>query len=58
MVADEVRKLAERSGGATKQIADIIKGMQKNTADSVEAVNQGVIHTEKPGKPLPTLQAW
>lgn len=50
VVADEVRKLAERSGGATKQIADIIKGMQKNTADSVEAVNQGVIHTEKAGE--------
>ena len=50
VVADEVRKLAERSGGATKQIADIIKGMQKNTADSVEAVHQGVIHTEKAGE--------
>lgn len=50
VVADEVRKLAERSGGATKQIADIIKGMQKNTADSVEAVQHGVVYTEKAGE--------
>ncbi|WP_459965925.1 methyl-accepting chemotaxis protein [Paenibacillus sp. JCM 10914] len=50
VVAHEVRKLAERSGEATKQIADIIKGMQQNTLASVEAVHQGVTDTEKAGE--------
>ncbi|ETT30730.1 Cache sensor containing methyl-accepting chemotaxis sensory transducer [Paenibacillus sp. FSL R7-269] len=40
VVADEVRKLAERSSEATKQIAYIIRGMQKNTVLSVQAVNE------------------
>ncbi|WP_281889165.1 methyl-accepting chemotaxis protein [Paenibacillus sp. YYML68] len=42
VVADEVRKLAERSGDATKQIAQIIKAMQNNTLDSVSAVQNAV----------------
>ncbi|BAU29920.1 methyl-accepting chemotaxis protein [Aneurinibacillus soli] len=41
VVADEVRKLAERSGKATKEIAALIESIQKNTADSVEAVKVG-----------------
>ncbi|KAI7262057.1 hypothetical protein KC345_g9567 [Hortaea werneckii] len=40
VVADEVRKLAERSSEATKQIASIIRGMQKNTVLSVQAVSE------------------
>jgi methyl-accepting chemotaxis protein len=47
VVADEVRKLAERSGEATKQIATIIKGMQNNTLQCVEAVNEAVKLTQK-----------
>ncbi|MFD1909659.1 methyl-accepting chemotaxis protein [Paenibacillus rhizoplanae] len=39
VVADEVRKLAERSSEATKQIALIIRVMQKNTVLSVQAVS-------------------
>lgn len=42
VVADEVRKLAERSGEATRQIAQIIETMQENTAKSVSAVGLGV----------------
>lgn len=41
VVADEVRKLAERSGKATKEIADLIESIQKNTADSVQSVKSG-----------------
>lgn len=50
VVADEVRKLAERSIDATKQIATIIKVMQKNTQTSVKAVTHSVTqsaHTEE-----------
>ncbi|WP_195724501.1 methyl-accepting chemotaxis protein [Paenibacillus monticola] len=42
VVADEVRKLAERSGEATRQIAEIIDTMQENTVKSVSAVETGV----------------
>ncbi|MFS0644592.1 methyl-accepting chemotaxis protein [Siminovitchia sp. 179-K 8D1 HS] len=50
VVADEVRKLAERSGKATKQITDIIKGMQDNTNKSVAAVEDGLEFTRKSGE--------
>jgi methyl-accepting chemotaxis protein len=50
VVADEVRKLAERSGEATKQITKIIKGMQDNTAQSVKAVEDGVVASQKTGE--------
>jgi methyl-accepting chemotaxis protein len=36
VVADEVRKLAERSVNATKEIAQVIKQVQADTADSVK----------------------
>ncbi|BAU29118.1 methyl-accepting chemotaxis protein [Aneurinibacillus soli] len=41
VVADEVRKLAERSGKATKEIANLIQSIQKNTHESVAAVTFG-----------------
>ncbi|WCN36854.1 methyl-accepting chemotaxis protein [Aneurinibacillus uraniidurans] len=41
VVADEVRNLAERSGRATKEIANLIQSIQKNTHESVEAVTAG-----------------
>ncbi|WP_410772415.1 methyl-accepting chemotaxis protein [Fontibacillus sp. BL9] len=50
VVADEVRKLAERSGEATKQITDIIKGMQENTRHSVKATRDGVALTKQTGE--------
>lgn len=41
VVADEVRKLAERTTEATKQIANMIKGIQNETQQAVIAMNKG-----------------
>jgi methyl-accepting chemotaxis protein len=41
VVADEVRKLAERSSIATKEIADLIGGIQGGVADTVTAMEKG-----------------
>jgi methyl-accepting chemotaxis protein len=49
VVADEVRKLAERSGEATKQIAHIIRGMQQNTVQSVQAVSEASALSDRTG---------
>lgn len=40
VVADEVRKLAERTGKATGEITDMIKGIQKDSNSAVEAMNE------------------
>jgi methyl-accepting chemotaxis protein len=41
VVADEVRKLAERSSSATKEIGELIRGIQKTVADAVKAMEEG-----------------
>ncbi|MDY6893330.1 MAG: PAS domain S-box protein [Chloroflexota bacterium] len=41
VVADEVRKLAERSSMATKEIADLITGIQKGVEDAIKAMAEG-----------------
>lgn len=59
VVADEVRKLAERSGKATKEIAELITDIQKGTRTAVESmevgtkeVEQGVILAQRAGQAL------
>lgn len=49
VVADEVRKLAERSSAATKDIAQLIKSIQKNTGDTVKVVMEGTTLTKHVG---------
>ena len=51
VVADEVRKLAERTTKATKEIAAMIKQIQKDTHEAVSSMEQGTIEVEK-GKSL------
>lgn len=59
VVADEVRKLAERSGKATKEIAELITDIQHGTKVAVESmqvgtreVEQGVSLAQDAGKSL------
>jgi len=46
VVADEVRKLAEKSAMATKEIAGLIKGIQKTVAEAVTAMDEGAGEVE------------
>ncbi len=51
VVADEVRKLAERTSKATKEIATMIKQIQKDTVDAVVSMKAGTQEVER-GKAL------
>jgi methyl-accepting chemotaxis protein len=46
VVADEVRKLAERTGKATKEIADMIEKIQNETKKSVSSMDAGSTEVE------------
>lgn len=46
VVADEVRQLAERVVGATKEIAELIGGVQQGVDDSVKAMEEGASETD------------
>ena len=51
VVADEVRKLAERTTKATKEIAEMIKQIQKDTGNAVTSIESGTKEVES-GKEL------
>lgn len=47
VVADEVRALAERTTRATKEIGQMIKGIQAETRDAVASMEEGVGEVER-----------
>ena len=47
VVADEVRKLAERTTKATAEIASMIKGIQEDTDNAVDAMKEGTRQVEE-----------
>ncbi|MDD2367236.1 MAG: methyl-accepting chemotaxis protein [Desulfuromonadaceae bacterium] len=47
VVADEVRALAERTTKATREIGEMIKGIQKETQSAVSAMEEGVQEVER-----------
>jgi methyl-accepting chemotaxis protein len=55
VVADEVRKLAERTTGATKEIAQMIQTIQEETKKAVEAMESATSQVER--SVTTTLQA-
>ncbi len=46
VVADEVRKLAERASGATKEIGELVREIQRTVADAVSAMQAGSSEVE------------
>jgi methyl-accepting chemotaxis protein len=46
VVADEVRKLAEKSAAATKEIAELIRGIQEIVAEAGQAMEEGTQEVE------------
>jgi len=46
VVADEVRKLAEKTGSATSEISQTVKGVQQETTDVVKSMESGLKHVD------------
>jgi len=42
VVADEIKDLAERTGASTKEIAELVKGVQDESRNAVSAMERGV----------------
>ena len=46
VVSDEVRKLAERTASATKEISELIEGVQGSVGESISAMGEGATEVE------------
>ncbi|MFO0762898.1 MAG: methyl-accepting chemotaxis protein [Byssovorax sp.] len=47
VVADEIKDLAERAGGSTKEIADLIKTIQSESRNAIAAVERGAHNVDR-----------
>ena len=47
VVADEIKDLAERAGGSTKEIADLIKTIQSESKNAITAVERGAVNVDR-----------
>ncbi len=47
VVADEIKDLAERAGASTKEIADLIKTIQQESKNAIEAVERGAVNVDR-----------
>jgi methyl-accepting chemotaxis protein len=47
VVADEIKDLAERAGGSTKEIAELIKTIQQESKNAITAVERGAQNVDR-----------
>jgi methyl-accepting chemotaxis protein len=47
VVADEIKDLAERTGASTKEISELIRGVQESSRLAVQAMDRGVRNVEE-----------
>lgn len=47
VVAEEIKDLAERTGASTKEIAELIRGVQQESQNAVNVMDQGVRNVEE-----------
>jgi methyl-accepting chemotaxis protein len=47
VVADEIKDLAERTGASTKEISELIRSVQEESRNAVEAMDRGVKNVEE-----------
>jgi methyl-accepting chemotaxis protein len=47
VVADEIKDLAERTGASTKEIAELIRSVQEESANAIGAMDRGVKNVEE-----------
>lgn len=47
VVADEIKDLAERAGASTREIADLIKTIQSESRNAIQAVEQGAENVDR-----------
>jgi methyl-accepting chemotaxis protein len=47
VVADEIKDLAERAGASTKEIADLIKTIQSESKNAIQAVERGALNVDR-----------
>ncbi len=47
VVADEIKDLAERAGASTKEIADLIKTIQSESRNAIQAVERGAQNVDR-----------